>query len=55
MEVFDNVKIDKTEAIRIASLEFAIQLHNFRSDLPRETVKVIKDAKRIRRWLTYGT
>ncbi len=54
MEVFQLVKVTKPEAIRIASVEFAIQLHNFRSDLTRSTELVIESAKRIRDYLETG-
>ncbi len=55
MEVFQTVKIVKAEALRIASVEFAIQLHNFRTDVTRDTEKVINDAKRINTYLELGT
>ena len=55
MEVFQSVKIVKAEALRIASVEFAIQLHNFRTDVTRETERLITDAKRINTYLETGT
>ncbi len=51
MNLFQPVKITKAEAIRIISVELAIQLHNFRTDLARETEKVIEDAKQIETYL----
>ncbi len=55
MEVFQQVKITKDEAFRIAATALAIELHNFRSDITRDTEQFINDAKRIRQYLENGT
>jgi predicted DNA-binding protein len=55
-DLFQLVKgLNKDEAIRIAAMELANQLNNFRNDLSRSTEKVVKDAKRIEQYLTLGT
>jgi hypothetical protein len=43
------------ETRRIAAMELAINLHNFRSDVTRNTDKVIDDAKIIYTYLENGT
>lgn len=53
--MFQQVKITKDEAFRIAATALAIELHNFRSDLTRDTETFINDAKRIREYLENGT
>ncbi len=55
MEVFSGVKITKPEAFRVAAMQLAIELHNFRSDVTRVTDKSVEDAKRIEDYLTNGT
>ncbi len=56
MNVFQLVKgLKKDEALRITAVELAIQLANFRTDVSRETERVITDAKRIREYLENGT
>ncbi len=56
MDVFQVVKgLTKPEALRIVATELAIELHNFRSDVTRDTERVIEDAKRIRDYLENGT
>jgi hypothetical protein len=55
MEVFQQVKITKEEAFRVAATALAIELHNFRSDLTRDTEVFISDAKRIKDYLENGT
>jgi hypothetical protein len=46
---------DKVEERRKTAMELAIELHNFRSDITRDTEKVITDAKRIGEYLENGT
>jgi hypothetical protein len=56
MELFQLVKgLKKEEAIRMVAVELAIQLHNFRSDVSRNTDAVIDDSKRIYTYITNGT
>ncbi len=57
MEVYStkNAKISKDEAHRVASVYLAIQLHNFRSDMTRDTDGVVDDAKRILKFIEDGT
>jgi hypothetical protein len=43
------------ETRRRISMELAIDLHNFRSDITRDTERVIADAKRIIEYLEIGT
>jgi hypothetical protein len=55
MEVFQQIKITKDEAFRIAAIVLAVELHNFRTDIARETETFIDDAKRIKEYLENGT
>lgn len=51
MEVFQGVKITKPEAFRIAAVDLALKLHNWRSDLVVDADKIVEDAKRINNYL----
>jgi hypothetical protein len=53
--LFNEVKISKTEAFRVAAISRALQLNNYRYDVKRDTEEVIADAKRIYQYLTQGT
>jgi predicted RNA-binding protein with PIN domain len=55
MEVFQQIKITKDEAFRIAATALAIELHNFRTDVTRSKEELIEDAKRIKEYLENGT
>ncbi len=56
MDVFQLVKgLKKEDAFRITAMALAINLHNFRSDVSRDTDKVVSDAKRIEDYLVNGT
>jgi hypothetical protein len=55
LSLFKEVKISKTEAFRVAAISRALKMHNYRTDLTRDTEKVIADAKRIYQYLTQGT
>ncbi len=54
MEVFEGVKITKTEALRVAAVDLALQLHNWRNDVIVDSTRMIDDAKRIFDYLEQG-
>jgi hypothetical protein len=55
-DLFQEVKgLTKDEALRITAMELANELHNFRSDVPRDEAEVVETAKRIFTYLTTGT
>lgn len=51
---YKDVKVKEDEFRRITSMGLAIKLSNFRSDIGRDTEKVISDAKRIGEYIEDG-